>query len=287
VFNIQPSIFLGLVTYPGTRYPESSTENGLLKKLAKELSLLGNDPIVEIQGRNLATEQGLTFTQQDVRDSIHAELETESRWRAYLNPQSNKLGITLFMALRMIYRRINNRKSKGQRMLIRLANIELAHLDLLQQALDTNSDWVLIIEDDAQLTDTGGLAAHLLNFIQTQGLREKPKYLNLSQSFSEKHLKTRSLLSPVARWNQAGEELVHVYSSKKPFTNTVCAILYRREFLLELNIQLSAIPLKPIIPIDWKLNNVILTMVEQGSLGYGDYWTVEPGPIIQGSIINS
>lgn len=287
MLNPQPSIFLGLVTYPGTRYPESSTENGLLQKLATELSLLGNDPTVGIQDHNLATEQGLTFTQQDVRESIHAELDTESRWRAYLNPQSNKLGIKLFMALRTVYRKIKNRNGKGQRMLLRLANIELAHLYLLQQALNTNSDWALIVEDDAKLNTPADLAKNLLNFIETQEPQEKPKYVNLSKSFSDSYLKTRGLLSPVARWNQGGEEPTRVYSSKKPFTNTVCAILYRRDFLVDLMDQFNQIPVKPVLPIDWKLNKAIMTMVERQQLGEGDFWLVEPGPIVQGSMFNS
>jgi len=287
VSNTQPSIFLGLVTYPGTRFPESSTKHGLLQKLASELLVLKIIPTVAIEGRNLANERGVSFAQNDVNESIRAELNIESRWRAYIDPKKSKLSLKLFMSVRTLYRRVKFRQSNGQHMLNRLANIELAHLSLLQTALDSNSDWVLVIEDDARSTNVKDLAANLSNFIQTQEPERKPKYVNLSKSFSNSNLKTTGLLSPVSRWNQSEVKQVQIYSSSKPFSNTVCAILYRRTFLVDLVDQLNQIPLKPVLPIDWKLNSALLAMTESHKLGDGDFWAVEPGPIVQGSMFNS
>jgi len=259
----------------------------MAQKLSKELSNLGCASIVEIHDRNLASEGEMVFTNQDVRESIIAELATESHWRAYLNPQISSLGLSTFMQLRKLYRNITYRNDKGQRILTRLVNIELAHLNLMKQALDSGVEWVLIVEDDAQSVDIQNLAANLANFIKRYSGQIQPSYLNLSKSFSDERLNTQRLLSRVTKWGLSDNQTLQVYASDRPFTNTVCAILYRRDFLLELSTRLSAIPLRPVLPIDWKLNKAILTMVEQGSLGSGDCWTVEPGPIIQGSMINS
>jgi hypothetical protein len=42
--------------------------------------------------------------------------------------------------------------------------------------------------------------------------------------------------------------------------------------------------MQPIIPIDWKLNAALMQLVQEGSIGDGDCFTLEPAPIRQSSM---
>ena len=64
-------------------------------------------------------------------------------------------------------------------------------------------------------------------------------------------------------------------------TNTVCAILYRAAFVRDLLAAMDALPMEPVVPIDWKLNLALMRMFDDGRLVAGDCWQVEPGPIDQ------
>jgi hypothetical protein len=157
----------------------------------------------------------------------------------------------------------------------------------MKSGLESQAEWILIVEDDAQSADAKDLAHNLTQFMRTMELSSQPLFINLSQSFSLERLKSESMLTEVHTWSQNPSSLATMYSSSKPFTNTVCAILYRRSFLLDLYDRMSGIPLKPVLPIDWKVNAAIMDLVASNLLGAGDCWTVVPGPILQGSMKSS
>lgn len=281
--NTAPKVFIGLVTHEQTRFSAATTESGLATSLKKALSESGFECQLSIESRDLAQEHGITFSTADIKKSIQAELNLEAQWRSYLNPNVSKLRITIFMLLRKFYRS-TKRKSDGIKMLNRLANIELAHLGLMQLGLDSHADWILILEDDAQSSDSHTLASSLMEFMCLQSELSQPLYVNLSKSFTKKELKTTGSLTEVRGWNDG--DTSRIFSSNKSFTNTMCAILYRRYFLQELLNTLNGIELKPVVPIDWKVNKGLIELFYEGKLKAGDCWSVEPGPIIQGSMIN-
>lgn len=165
-------------------------------------------------------------------------------------------------------------------MLKRLANIELAHLSLLRQAVQSEAPWALILEDDALAIDTHETADALARFLAQYTGEFQPKYVNVSESFSANTLGIRGLGKQVGVW----AESVSLQSMEKPVTNTVCAILYSRAFMLAVVDEFDSIPLKPVIPIDWKLNVAIMNLVEKGELLPGDCWQVDPAPFVQGSM---
>jgi hypothetical protein len=167
-------------------------------------------------------------------------------------------------------------------MLRRLINIELSHIGLMRQAVDCDSDWALIVEDDAAADEPEGFATALAQFTQDHQDERQPKYVNVSRSFSEERLRIDAHLTPVGIWGTAGN--IPVLSAERPVTNTVCAILYRTDFLRELLAVLDGIPVAPVLPIDWKLNEAILRMVESGTLGAGDCWFLSPAPVVQRSM---
>jgi hypothetical protein len=40
----------------------------------------------------------------------------------------------------------------------------------------------------------------------------------------------------------------------------------------------------PLAAIDWKFNSVLMEMFEEGAIGSGDCWFVEPAPFVQRSM---
>jgi hypothetical protein len=161
-------------------------------------------------------------------------------------------------------------------------NIELAHLNLMQAAVDCGSTWALIVEDDARIADPHGFAEALASFVETHSSADQPLYVNVSQSFADP-LGISKHLHPVGAWDGATSEL----AADRALTNTVCAVLYRTAFLVPLLAALRSIPISPVLPIDWKLNAALLKLTDQRILGPGDCWFLSPGPIMQGSMHNS
>jgi hypothetical protein len=166
-------------------------------------------------------------------------------------------------------------------MVRRLVNIELAHMTLMRKAAASPSEWTLIAEDDAEYGDVEALAGDLASFIAERRDHPDPRYVNVSRSFGARRLRVEGLLTPVGSWAQIGSQEL---ASQRPITNTVCAVLYRTEFLRDLVKTMDGIPIAPVIPIDWKLNLAIMTMHEADRLGPGDCWLLDPAPIVQGSM---
>ena len=163
----------------------------------------------------------------------------------------------------------------------REVNIELAHFDLLRAGLATGADWVLILEDDASSTDVIDCAAGLTWLMSSRTDEKQPAYVNISQSFSLDELGLSHLLTPSPDASWAGETKRRILTSARPATNTVCAILYRGSFVRELLAVTDALPIEPVVPIDWKLNLALMQLFEAGGLGAGDCWFVDPAPIDQ------
>jgi len=153
-------------------------------------------------------------------------------------------------------------------------------MGLLRQGADSGAQWILIVEDDAFTDDPHRLAEDLDTHLNRWHDSHQPKYVNISQSFPLSELRLSSSLVDEGDWNAS----VRIISSTTPFTNTVCAILYRRQFLQELVREMDAIPLEPIVPIDWKLNIAIMNASAAGMLGPSDCYTLDPAPIVQGSM---
>jgi len=287
------AMFLGLVTHPSTRFRESSTPDGLLPTLTALLSDRGMTTTLAIHGTNDYDAGFLAIDRAQIAASIDAELDVESRWRTYVDPSVPRWSLGPFMQVRRLYRRRkflpSGRRAvrmddAGARMVQRLVNIELAHLSLMRQAVACGSDWALIAEDDATCSDVAQLAEALDVFSEAQSMASQPKYVNVSRSFDHGRLRVGSLLSDRGAWGTAGDG-VRVLTSERPITNTVCAVLYRTTFLEKLLAVMDSIPLSPVVPIDWKLNEAIMRMSAAGELGPGDCWVVEPAPMIQSSMV--
>lgn len=286
---MHPSVFLGLVTHRGTRFPQAAGPQGLVAQVNSHLADLGVGSVVSIHEDDHHEASLVPLTRSSVTASINAELGLEQRWRSYVDPEASGTTLALIMGLRRAYRMLrlappwSSRTSAtpaGARMLTRLVNIELAHLHLLHQAVESRATWALIVEDDATLGDPRAFATALVAFMSEHGADAQPDYVNVSRSFEDAELGIASHLTPVGAWSPT----VRMLAADRPLTNTVCAILYRGTFLQDLVPALDAIPVQPVLPIDWKLNAALLALADAGRLGPGSCWFLDPGPIAQGSM---
>ena len=286
------SIFLGLITHPSTRFPESCTPDGLLRSLEEHMSALGWAVTSSVSAENLADLPSMDISPHAIRASVAAEFSIEASWLTYLHsdvtPRRSAIMLHLRRALariRLSRMRVSSSFTRGvtKSRLFRLANIELSHMALLREALAVNTNWVLILEDDAIAPDPQELAHALDSHLRAWQDSPQPKYVNLSESFTLEELGVEELVSVVSKWDDRSQ----ILQSTRPFTNTVCAILYRRTFLEDFVVVLNSIPLEPIVPIDWKVNEAIMRLHHARKLQAGDCYTITPGVIIQSSMHTS
>jgi GR25 family glycosyltransferase involved in LPS biosynthesis len=169
-------------------------------------------------------------------------------------------------------------------MVQRLLNIELSHLDLLTQGVQSGANWLLILEDDAFSADVAEVAAGIQCFTKNHA---GSHLVNLSQSFTleqlglDKHLHE----DPSDGWLSGSHR--RLLRSNVPATNTVCAVLYSVEAAVRIRSQLEAMPIDPVLPIDWKLNMALASLDNDPSQPAVTSWFVDPAPIEQLSMQNS
>lgn len=283
---MRPSLFIGLVTHPKSRYANATGPTGLMAGLAEAMRSSGWDVTCSIASDNRINDSQIDLSRGAIRASIHAELEAERQWMQFQNSAPPSVKDSIVLKLREHFRRWKYARRSatsmhaGRAMLRRLANIEAAHLRLLHEAAKSGAHWVLIVEDDAFTTDVTELARALDRDLAQWNEAAQPKFINISRSFPLERLRLRQSLSDQGAWGSSAR----VLSATTPFTNTVCAIVYRGTFVADLNRELDAIPMEPIVPIDWKLNLAIMNATAAGHLGAGDCYVIDPAPILQGSM---
>lgn len=235
--------------------------------------------ILHINTSDLLEDHELVLTSRVVQQSLTAEVRLEKSWARYL-------GITrgpqwqLHHALRWMRRAARFVRRPSTTGMRRLLNIELSHLNLLKRGLESGTPWILILEDDASTAGLPDLASGLTGMMSDIG---SPGFVNLSRSFSLDQLGLGSLLTDTnVAWQGSMDRRVLI--SHRPATNTVCAILYSRDCVIELLRAWDTLPLFPVIPIDWKVNQILMGLMRETNGQSLRSWFVEPAPIIQMSM---
>jgi hypothetical protein len=239
----------------------------------------------------------LRIDSAEIAKSIDAELAAELDWKRHVSGSDFQ---PITMAKLKVHRALRRRRflprhgepsdsdSAGIRMVRRLVNIEHAHLNLMREALAADAEWILIIEDDAALDDSllnlDEFASSLVRLFVSAQTQDEPGYINISRSHSDSELGTNDIYVTSVPFSIEATSKIIARVAKRPVTNTVCAILYRRQFLLTLIDWLEQIPLSPVLPIDWKLNRALMLMSAAGLTPEGTCWSLTPGPIVQGSM---
>lgn len=274
-------LFIGVVSHERSRFADSQGADGLAARLRRALGARGLDVEVQVNTADLHDPAALPIDERTVQASLDAQLRIDREWSAFLGRRG--LDETTRLAARWARRQADRVRPPSVATMRRLLNIELSHLDLLRTAVTVGATWALIVEDDASTDDVDDAAGGLAGLIADMDASEQPAYVNVSQSFTNDQLGITHLLREVGvPWRGATER--SVLRSTLPVTNTVCAILYRGAFLPTLVAALDAVPVEPVLPIDWKLNRALMDLHGANALRDGDCWLVEPAPIVQRSM---
>ena len=285
-------LFIGLVTHPSSRFAEAATDRGLSRSVAREAERQGCATTMGVSDLDAWAPELLPITSREVARSVEAEIDSEARWRQYVAGGPLNLRSRVAFAARLVRRRFRyappwrrdaSLGDPGPRMVRRLANIELSHLRLMHQAIDSEARWCLILEDDAAAVDPARFTRELLAFMAKADERGQPVTINLSESFTPDQLGITALLRAVDEKDP--DPPWHLFAADRPITNTVCAVLYRRDYLCRLVGELDAIPLSPVIPIDFKVNEAVMRLAP--SMRPGDCWVASPAPLMQRSGVPS
>ena len=271
-------MLIGLVTHPDSLYPEANTEQGLAYQLTRLLNDQGVETTIVVEDRNLATNH-LQLSMADVIQSREALQVLQKRWGLYLRNETRSAprewlsGVTT-----RIRRTLHRAEPRDVTAAYRLLNIEMAHLSLMALALESGTEFTLILEDDAHCEDAVSLADDLERML-TRPIT--PYLINLSQSFSFHEMRLNGIVRATPHvWANGGRE----FCTDRPVTNTVCAIAYRTDLLGRIIHRWNVGELVPVIPVDWRLNQQLMALYSEGQLPAGECTIVQPGPIIQRSL---
>lgn len=271
------ALAIGVVSHEGSRFSVSQGPDGLARLLEPPLARQGVRTEVRVNTMDLHDGGRDPVTDAMTQRSLTAQLHLERTWARFLRRPTGARW-WLNHSLRWVRRGEQVLRSPGPGMTERLLNIELSHLDLMRWSCATGADWALILEDDAASADVDDCAAGLAAIMMAS---PGPAYVNVSQSFGAATLGIDHLLRPAPGVTWAGTGARTVMASARPVTNTVCAVLYRVDFLHRLVEAMEGLPMEPVVPIDWKLNLALMDLFNVGDLGPGDCWLVDPGPIDQ------
>jgi hypothetical protein len=156
----------------------------------------------------------------------------------------------------------------------RLINIDLSHRRILEEGLKSGASLIVVLEDDASELNVQQVQvfADVIRLASDQGV----DFINLSESISLQDLGVTRILSrgtiiPGMNENQ-------VIAMDTPVTNTVCANIYGSNFATLFASYLIEDRLTPVIPIDWRLNQVLMEHPDTRC------WWVRPGLFLQRSM---
>ncbi len=158
-------LFIGLVTHPRTQYPHSAQDQGLFTQLSRTLA--EQDVILsgQIESRNLLSSQH-TFTEFELSASRRHLLTLRKKWSLYCQ-QSPIRRQKQQLALLRTWGTEPRSKEEARRLL----NIEMAHVELMNQAVAQDAEFALILEDDAATSSVCDLASDIRNSL---GVRTAP-----------------------------------------------------------------------------------------------------------------
>jgi hypothetical protein len=274
------SLFVGVVSHERSRFAVSQGPEGLAEQLAA--GLRGLDVSVDLQINIADLWDAVRHPVDDVtvRQTLRAQSQLEKDWDTYLDPPMSLTARVRSRASRYLRDLESAIRSTKVPMVKRLINIELSHLDLFDAGLASGAKWVLVLEDDAMTPNVTDCVAGIAGLTRTT---TTPGFVNLSQSFSLEELGIAHLLQPAgATWQGSIER--QILTAQRPVTNTVCAVMYHSEFLRRMVQAMRQLPFYPVVPIDWRINQALMAMVEAGTAGVNTAWFVEPGPIDQMSM---
>ena len=275
-------LFLGVVSHTRSRFAHNQGSSGFPGQLTEALQALGVSVELEIEVRDLFSEASEALGPSVVQESLSEQLRLEGAWARYTD---SGRGLSARQKLRLLTLRVARQwrrfNSPPLQSMVRLLNIELSHLSLLESGLASGSPWIMIVEDDGECSDIDDCAAGLNGL-----MRDAPPevaFANFSESFDVRELGLDELLRDSGiSWQ--GDVEREIARSERPTTNTVCAMLYRSDFAARIVQDFRDQGLFPVVPIDWKLNSTLMRLFAAGVLDHESCMWVVPAPITQMSM---
>ena len=166
--------------------------------------------------------------------------------------------------------------------LIRQSNISASHLNSMKQSLESGESFVLILEDDFLFTDMEAIIKMLKFATSVEVSKSKLQLINLSKSFSYQELGFQNFVESSIKAVNYPNYMIDIL--KYPVTNTVCATLYKSDFLKKLVCELETLKMVSLIPIDHKVNIALNKLIKKGLIDKKSYGSSNPSLFIQGSL---
>jgi hypothetical protein len=235
-----------------------------------------------ISDRNDFSSSGEVIGIADRVRSAWRQVQIEKAWDEYLRESTGsdfdarKHGSIFFSGM-FVKRAISFLLNSSS--LARLANIDFSHLRVLKEGVATGAEWMLIIEDDAQFAEPVRTAHVLRTVFDFFDGQSSSIFINLSESIDTLQLKVDGIIS---RGNSVltfanDSELVQ---ASPAISNTVCANIYSIDFARDFVSAIETQGIFPSVPIDWRLNQLIM---EDRETPVECYWVI-PGVFLQGSM---
>lgn len=276
-----PDVFLGLITHPRSSFNKEGRATRMLEQVAQGLDKLGVSNEYFVSDRNDYSAQAYPISRGTLLAAAQAQVKLEHEWRVFI-AQSSGLSPNKFseqylyqgMRLKRSVAALKGENSPAAKAYQRLINIDLSHHRVLTQGINAGAKAVVILEDDASLTDPRRIDD--LALVTKKAHEVKTDFVSLSESISAPELGIERIL-------KRGDSVefnsdCHVIELDTPVTNTVCANYYSREFAIKFQSHISPECLTPVKPIDWRLNEVMLANPNTTC------WWVQPGIFVQGSM---
>ena len=277
-------MFLGLVTHAGSRFNRDGAATDQVTGLAQILTGRGHEVGVLISNRDDFDPDTYRLGLSTRIASAWSQANLEGRWKAYVqrvqcrSAKASTAGSLVARAGSGTRRTLSALGIAGSgadlstEALKRLINIDLSHIRVWTAAHEFGADTVLVLEDDARLTHAGFATnvADVLEHLPTSEL----SLAVLSESISPTDLGVRRTLD---HSNQLSD-YPQLRMLESPLTNTVCANAYSGKLIADLIASITPKNLIPVHPIDWRLNQYLLTHTDITCL-----WS-EPAPFVQMSM---
>lgn len=288
-------LFVGLITHHGSEFNRNGEAKQTIASIESSMVAQGVACSSLISDRDDYSAIDYPLTRSCLLSSALFQSWLEFRWRRYLaRARSNPLrsfprdvAVLVVMSVRRVrsYLGLNPFRQAttmpGSRKVIRLLNIDLSHLRVYRAALQTNAIGTLVMEDDATQTH-GEVTIATLSVLLSKLEMNRPTLVNLSESISMAELGVSGIVSEPKPLS--GVKGIEICSCVRPVTNTVCANLLSRRFVELLVADIDKRGLFPVIPIDWRLNRMILEAWKSGSLDSTSCSWIRPGIFLQGSM---
>lgn len=288
-------LFVGLITYQGSAFTRHGEAVQMIDTIEAAMAAQGTACSSLISDRDDYSAADYPVTRSLLLSSALFQAWLEFRWRRYvargraasLPSLPRDAAVLVVMSARRLhsYLGLNPFRSAsrmpGARQVIRLLNIDLSHLRVYKSVLQSDASSALVIEDDARLTGHETAFAVLTSVLARLD-PHTPGLVNLSESISHTELGVSEILGQPEAID--GIEGIGVSTCSRPVTNTVCANLFSRRFLELLVASMEKHGLRPVIPIDWRLNRMIMDEWESGRLDSTSCTWIIPGVFVQGSM---